>query len=288
MIESECCMTAGQLSADAETVLLYLLGTRATVERTLRAIRESAQMNNSGRAERALHELMVEGYVIDLGDWTFELTSDGVREARDLHPDHNPRNVTNNVYQNIDRVDGGNVAMTGMLNERNDVFSTPAPSLPQPGSNATIVDPANRREISQTLQRLRHELPTADMHPLRNNITDKKQEKHKIAAVRYLLAFEILKDVLPIPIINGDTLGRSPQADITLRHDNYISSLHCQFEIRRDSTLPQHNLYVQDLGSRNGTQIDDVFVEPQQLYQIQHGSHLRIGNTVVVVIQVPY
>ena len=67
------------------------------------------------------------------------------------------------------------------------------------------------------------------------------------------------------------TIGRSRQNDIAISTDEYASARHARFEPRQDG------VWVQDLGSTNGTYLNGARLEhPRRLTQ---GDVVRIGET---------
>ena len=69
----------------------------------------------------------------------------------------------------------------------------------------------------------------------------------------------------------GATIGRSPRSDIVL-DDDYVSSTHARIFARRQF------LYLEDLGSTNGTFIDGRRVDGE--HQIKPGQEIVIGDTI--------
>jgi pSer/pThr/pTyr-binding forkhead associated (FHA) protein len=65
-----------------------------------------------------------------------------------------------------------------------------------------------------------------------------------------------------------NTLGRNPTNDFRV-HDSTVSSFHCEIVLSEDSVL------VRDLGSTNGTFIDN---QPVTEHQFQLGQVLRLGS----------
>ena len=129
-------------------------------------------------------------------------------------------------------------------------------------------------------------LPTATAHPLRKRLArshNGRSTEHRI--INFLLAFETMGNALPIPVFDGDILGRLSEANITLSHDDFISGLHCGFKI--ESPNHQPTLYVQDLDSRNGTYLDEVQLDPNQWYELARGQRLRVGTTSLIIAQIP-
>ena len=126
------------------------------------------------------------------------------------------------------------------------------------------------------------DIPTADLHPLRTQT----QPFRRAAQVDYLLAFDNPSDALPIPVLDGDTIGRLTDVSINLTHDSYISGHHCQFSVRMmDDRM---TLCVEDLGSRNGTFVDGQRLEANQITALEHGSRIEIGHTLLIVVKIPF
>lgn len=295
------------INTDAEGILVYLQGTKHATERTKRAIRDACHLNGATRADTAFKQLISASYIEHVGDSTYELTQTGKKAAANIS-----KQSSISINQSVGTVEGGTVTFSGADN--------PAPALPDIMATPLSYDSlfanpqgrttqsakrieAGESAIERTLDQPGHDLPIYNIHPLRMSAalldtshpgTNGNGNGSSAAAknpviVRFLLAFEKPKDVLPIPVVHNDVLGRSRNANIWLRHDNFISNKHCRFEIRRDSTLTssQYNLYVEDLGSTNGTCIDDVPLEEgKQL--LRHGSRITVGNTVLIVVHIPY
>ncbi len=104
------------------------------------------------------------------------------------------------------------------------------------------------------------------------------------ATPHYLLSFEAPKNAPLTPILDGDVLGRQPEADICLYYDDCVSGRHCRFQTEAfgDRLL----IYVEDLGSRNGTYLNCQRLEPRKLYQLNHGSRIEVGHTIMIVMQI--
>ena len=67
------------------------------------------------------------------------------------------------------------------------------------------------------------------------------------------------------------TIGRGGQNDIAIGSDEYASARHARFEPRQDG------VWVQDLGSTNGTYLNGMRLEhPRRLTQ---GDVVRVGET---------
>jgi hypothetical protein len=67
------------------------------------------------------------------------------------------------------------------------------------------------------------------------------------------------------------TIGRGGQNDIAIRTDEYASARHARFEPRQDG------VWVQDLGSTNGTYLNGTRLEHPR--RLTRGDVIRIGET---------
>jgi hypothetical protein len=67
------------------------------------------------------------------------------------------------------------------------------------------------------------------------------------------------------------TIGRGGQNDIALRADEYASARHARLEPRQDG------VWVQDLGSTNGTFLNGMRLERPR--RLTHGDIVRVGET---------
>ncbi len=131
-------------------------------------------------------------------------------------------------------------------------------------------------------------VPLVDTHPLRSGTLHfgGASAPSSNAKLHYILAFEAPKNALPTPVLDGDVLGRQGEVDICLRYDDFISGRHCRFQTEAfgDRLL----LYVEDLGSRNGTYVNGERLTPRNLQLLEHGSRIKVGGTVMIVMQIPY
>jgi hypothetical protein len=66
-------------------------------------------------------------------------------------------------------------------------------------------------------------------------------------------------------------IGRGGQNDIALAQDEYVSARHARFEPRQDG------VWVQDLGSTNGTFLNGARLERPR--RLTHGDIVRVGET---------
>ena len=67
------------------------------------------------------------------------------------------------------------------------------------------------------------------------------------------------------------TIGRGGQNDIAIRSDEYASARHARFEPRQDG------VWVQDLGSTNGTYLNGARLERPR--RLTGGDVVRVGET---------
>jgi pSer/pThr/pTyr-binding forkhead associated (FHA) protein len=67
------------------------------------------------------------------------------------------------------------------------------------------------------------------------------------------------------------TIGRGGQNDIPIRSDEFASARHARFEPRQDG------VWVQDLGSTNGTYLNGARLEHPR--RLTHGDVVRVGET---------
>lgn len=129
-------------------------------------------------------------------------------------------------------------------------------------------------------------LPTLETHPLRMGAD---HPHHPCAeqqeTLRYVLASEHPRNLLPIPVLNGDVLGRLADVDISLPCDEYLSSEHCRFTFGVEEC--RSNLYIEDLGSRNGTLVNGFRLEPGQQFSLEHGDRIQVGSTILIVVRIP-
>lgn len=129
-------------------------------------------------------------------------------------------------------------------------------------------------------------LPTLETHPLRMGAEHPHHpdtENHEI--LRYVLASENPRNILPIPVLSGDVLGRLTDVDISLPHDEYLSSEHCRFTLGSEDG--KTSLYIEDLGSRNGTQVNGFRLDPGRVFSLEHGDRVQVGGTILIVVKIP-
>ncbi len=129
-------------------------------------------------------------------------------------------------------------------------------------------------------------IPTLETHPLRAGAEHPHHpdaEAHE--TLRYVLASETPRNILPIPVLNGDVLGRETDVDISLPYDEYLSSEHCRFTVGEEAG--RTILYIEDLGSRNGTHINGFHLEAGRLFGLEHGDRVHVGSTILIVVKIP-
>ena len=74
-----------------------------------------------------------------------------------------------------------------------------------------------------------------------------------------------------LTIAQVTTIGRSPDCELRLDHDEYVSSRHAQITPAADG------VWLEDLGSTNGTFVNGAQVTSTRL--VQAGELIRIGDT---------
>jgi pSer/pThr/pTyr-binding forkhead associated (FHA) protein len=83
---------------------------------------------------------------------------------------------------------------------------------------------------------------------------------------------EVLAPNTRFRVVNGMTsIGRSSASDIVLKSDDYVSGQHAR--------LTRHGgvLYVEDIGSTNGTYVNDSRAVGATL--LKSGDKVRVGST---------
>lgn len=79
------------------------------------------------------------------------------------------------------------------------------------------------------------------------------------------------------------TLGRSPQNDIVL-FDKSISAKHVEFRVENSSGTQTSAYFLRDLGSSNGTSINDKRIKPFWTEELHAGNEIRFGRFSLVLI----
>ncbi|MCS7071734.1 MAG: FHA domain-containing protein, partial [Anaerolinea sp.] len=193
----------------------------------------------------------------------------------------------------------GHAAVSQMGQARGDTANI---SLKTPEVARTpAIDPvrviASDSEMERTTRQALKDLPGANQHPLRNPQAPPKQPvltantnaQRKLFVrqneIYFMLGFVDRRDIPPVPVLDGDLLGRDPRAHIYLRHDDAISHRQCEFQVKVSKNGAMQ-LWVKDLGSLNGTYINRAPIDPGRFVFLPARSHLRIGNTTLTVIQI--
>jgi pSer/pThr/pTyr-binding forkhead associated (FHA) protein len=94
--------------------------------------------------------------------------------------------------------------------------------------------------------------------PLKLKVVDPPQRRGRV--------FELGEEV---------TVGRSPGCAVSLEDDTFASSIHARV-FRRNGEL-----WLEDLGSTNGTWLNDAKVDA--LERLQRGDRVKIGSTILEV-----
>ena len=94
--------------------------------------------------------------------------------------------------------------------------------------------------------------------------------------------FDPSKTILVLPIVRTEhspyadrvSVGRARNCDVVLRHSS-VSKLHAQIRLQTDGALE-----LVDLGSRNGTFVDGLRLEPKTSRMLSAGAHVAFGEIV--------
>ncbi|WP_338755158.1 FHA domain-containing protein [Moraxella lincolnii] len=86
---------------------------------------------------------------------------------------------------------------------------------------------------------------------------------------------EVLAELV-IPVHDDIRIGRSPDSDVVLASQN-ISRQHALISIQNG------NLFIKDLGSSNGTSVNDKALEPQKSKHINHDDVIAFADLVFKV-----
>ncbi|HBQ12652.1 MAG: FHA domain-containing protein [Sandaracinaceae bacterium] len=82
----------------------------------------------------------------------------------------------------------------------------------------------------------------------------------------------VLKKARPALFGRGVTMGRSSKSDVVISSDS-ISKLHARVRLDKSGLV-----YVSDLGSSNGTQVNGAFVNPGEEVELQHRDEIILGT----------
>lgn len=280
-----------RLSPNAESVIIAIDHARSQIKRTVPALRDCCGLVGR-QTEAALAELMDGGLVIE-AEGVYTLTDAGRRQLKSQKQRGSRVNIfgdQTNIQQTAGPITGSAVTLTGVLNA---AAKTGREVTATPQGYGQTIDPV--RPVGVPLEKTRAVVSplylSALAHPARANsappvrpTTDRKQET---LHVHFLLAFTSLRDGLPIPIFDQDKLGRTADNQITLAHDDYLSSTQCRFLVKRSKSGAGFECSVEDLSSRNGTLVNDLPIEPHKPAPIKHGTRLTIGTTTFVLVEIP-
>ncbi|MCH8106485.1 MAG: FHA domain-containing protein [Proteobacteria bacterium] len=99
-------------------------------------------------------------------------------------------------------------------------------------------------------------------------------------AVLNLLVEDVVVKSFPLEK-SGLTIGRSPDCDIQIEEDA-VSNKHARIEIIPSPIMEElTEIYIEDLGSMNGTHVNDELVGRKL---IQHKDRIRIAFTEFILI----
>lgn len=292
-----------ELSGNALAIFDYLSHEQPSSRRTRDAvIQQFKPVQSQAAVEEALAQLERAGLIVFI-DPAYTLKSEGKKLAESRA---NPLQT-----KDLNRVTDGSPPSTAKLSVVPD--QTPSSPANETGKPVTPVtppasDPASRiisqariitndAEMERTTRETLKNLPGLDTHPLRNpqapakpsivtaNTSAQRAKYTRYNEIHFMLGFVDRRDIPPVPILDGDLLGRDPRSHIYLRHDDAISHRQCEFQVKADKNGGMQ-LWVKDLGSLNGTQIDRAPITKDKFVRLPARAHLRIGNTTLTVIQI--
>ena len=81
-------------------------------------------------------------------------------------------------------------------------------------------------------------------------------------------------DETELPLV----IGRKPPATLVIGDDVALSSTHCRLELSADGSM-----LLTDLGSKNGTRVNDVALQPAETQCVNVGDCIGAGRTTLVV-----
>lgn len=285
-------VTTGQpagLSEIALSIFDYLAREQASTHRTYEAVLQRFKAYYSpAQIDEALKQLEQHRLFV-LMNGAFTLSPEGKKLAQ--------ARLSNGHASSFSATPGhtDRLQMLDAQERARDVLPKTKIVKPSPNDPAYVI--ASDDEMERTTRQALKDLPAANRHPLRNPHAPPKQEvltannnaqrklfmrQHEIY---FMLGFVDRRDVPPVPVLDGDLLGRDPRAHIYLRHDDTISHRQCEFQVRMTKSGAMQ-LWVKDLGSLNGTYINRAPIEPGRFVCVPARAHLRIGNTTLTVIQI--
>ena len=77
-------------------------------------------------------------------------------------------------------------------------------------------------------------------------------------------------NVKSVKLLPTTVIGRSTECDLKISSSE-VSRIHCRITIRDDS------VYIEDLGSANGTFVNDQMLSPRQPVAVDPGAKITIG-----------
>ncbi len=120
----------------------------------------------------------------------------------------------------------------------------------------------------------------------RKDLSDaRKAQQQQIAKAKPVIGHLIVVDSGPIPFLPGESLnivsptalGRDPNNDVVLESTN-VSSVHARIYFRDKS------LWVEDMGSTNGTYLNDRKLQPNTPVAVRPRDMLRLGDVLFRIV----
>lgn len=183
-----------------------------------------------------------------------------------------------------------------------EVPATPKPKAPS-SLPAEVSKPSSTASSAQlpTLPPADDSMATSNILPLPNSHLMRVHKLHhptpedrargrivQAQAIYYMLGFNQHRQAIPIPILDGDILGRGQGADISFSNDLSVSRSHCQFKIKTDKAGGKPRMTIEDLDSTAGTIVNSARLQSGHPQAVKHGDHIVIGNVSLVVVEIPY
>jgi hypothetical protein len=105
----------------------------------------------------------------------------------------------------------------------------------------------------------------------------------KTVGVRFVLTLMDYHDCLPLPVLSGFLLGSKSDLNHIVLENKFVSHIHCRFRVARTNQTG-YKLYVQDMNSTNGTFVDDLRLQPDQVVALRHGAKLNIATKYTFIV----
>lgn len=294
-------MPNNPLDVDSTDVLLFLLETHTSADRTRAKIRERCQLS-AKQAEELLRRLTDLGLISKASDY-YNLTTSGKAKAKELDQAkkaprgdqthinvgqvHNSTLTLTGISENPPASAGGKAPSDAHTQQRYEPLATPLDYSDVMGMKP-VTPVFMDKDGDPTLDLSDRPIPPYTIHPLRFTDTSFQQNERlknePDMAVRYVLTFEEYPAALPLPVVDRDSMGRSRSNDMWVRYDGCISGEHCRFHIKKSKGV--YELYIEDLKSKNGTFVDGQRIVPGKQVLLKHGTRLRIGRTPMIVTQI--